>query len=240
MLAACASHEPVEIEPDFASDKADGLATHLALEEDHSVDVAEPSDLVVRNHKLYTVSDRHSRIYQIDDDGDVRSSLDVEGTDLEALTVDADGHFYVADESRAKVWRLTAHGDRAEAFDVDTTDGNSGIEGPAFDDKGNLLVAKEKNPATIIVLDGDGVEQDRVELDFADDISALAWNAADDHPYALSAEESKLWRFNRDLEKITSWRLPIEAPEGLAFDGRNVYVVSDPEERIYRFVLGRP
>ena len=40
-----------------------------------------------------------------------------------------------------------------------------------------------------------------------------------------------------DLEKITAWRLPIEHPEGLAFDGDTVYIASDTEERLYVFEL---
>jgi hypothetical protein len=65
-------------------------------------------------------------------------------------------------------------------------DGNSGIEGLTFDDDGHMLVAKEKDPARVIVLDHDGTELDRRKLEFALDLSALTWNPGDDHLYALS------------------------------------------------------
>jgi sugar lactone lactonase YvrE len=237
-LIGCTSSAPLEIAPSEVNEKADGMANHLKLEDDHRTDIDEPSDLAVRKGKLYAVSDRHSKIYELDNDGDIEDVIEVEGTDLEGLALDEDGHFFIADESKAKVWQLDKNGDREESFDIDTTDGNSGIEGLTFDNDGHMLVAKEKNPATIIILDADdGDEKDRVKLDFADDLSALTWNPDDDHLYALSAVEAKLWRLDGDFDKITSWDLPIEEPEGLAFDGDTLYIASDSEERLYVFEL---
>jgi uncharacterized protein YjiK len=236
-LVGCTSSAPLEIAPSEVNEKADGMANHLKLEDDHRTDIDEPSDLAVRKGKLYAVSDRHSKIYELDDDGDIQDVIDVEGTDLEALALDDDGRFYIGDESKARIWRVDSDGERKESFDIETTDGNSGIEGIAFDKDGYMLVAKEKNPATIIILDNDGDEKDRKKLDFADDLSALTWNPDDDHLYALSAVEQKLWRLDGDFDKITSWDLPIEEPEGLAFDGTTLYIASDSEERLYVFEL---
>lgn len=237
LFAGCATSERIEITPDVQSSKADGLPSKLHLVDDHHVHVDEPSDLVIKNGKLYVVSDRHSRIYEIDDDGDVRGSLDVEGEDLEALALDHAGAFYIGDESRAKVWRLTPSGERDKEFAIDTTDDNSGIEGLAFDPDGNMLVAKEKSPAMIIRLDAEGTEIDRTQLGYADDLSALTWNEQDDHLYALSAEEKKLFRLDADFDRITSWKLPIESAEGLAFTGDTLYIVSDGEQRLYELEL---
>jgi len=238
VVTACTQQGPLDIAADELDAKADGLPSHLKLREDHRVDVDEPSDLAFSDGKLYAVSDRHSKIYRIDDDGDVENELDVEGSDPEALAIDEDGHFYLADESKAKVWPINSDGERKESIEVDTSDSNSGIEGLAFDDDGHLLVANEKDPARIIELDADdGDETDRAKLDFADDISAIAFNYDDGHLYALGDEEHRLWRLDSDFDKITSWRLPIDKPEGLAFDGDRVYVISDSEERLYTFEL---
>lgn len=235
-LVGCASTPPIEIGASEVNEKADGMPDKIKLVDDNKTDIDEPSDLAFRKGKLWAVSDSHSKIYEIDDDGDVRDIIDVEGTDLEALAVDDDDHFYIGDESKATIWRVDSDGHRKDSFEIDTTDGNSGIEGLAFDNDGHMLVAKEKNPATIIILDADdGDEKDRVKLDFADDISALAWNPEDDHLYALSAAEAKFWRLDGDFDKITSWDLPIDMPEGLAFDGDKIYVASDDEERLYVF-----
>ncbi|MEJ7596595.1 MAG: SdiA-regulated domain-containing protein [Kofleriaceae bacterium] len=234
----CATSGLEDIEPFEQSGKADGLASKLKHRDDHQLHVDEPSDLAFTGGKLYTVSDRHSTIYEIDDDGDVKDEVNVEGSDLEAIAVDNDGHFYIADESKSKVWRVNRDGERVSSIEVDdAADGNSGIEGLAFDDDGDLYVAKEKDPARIWKLQPDGDELERESIEFADDLSALAWNSEDGHLYALSDQEHALYRLDSEFEKITAWRLPIEHPEGLAFDGNTVYIASDPEERLYVFEL---
>lgn len=239
LVTGCATSPPTEILPDFSDSKADGLASKLTLRDDHGMEIDEPSDLAFADGKLYAVSDRVSKIYEIDEDnGNTKDEIDVEAQDLEALAIDDEGHFYIADEADGKVWRVSHDGDRKDSFEVDTDDGNSGIEGIAFDDDGHMLIANEKDPARIIELDaGDGHETERETLDFADDLSALAFNFEDGHLYALSDTEHKLFRLDNDFHKITSWKLPVEHPEGLAFDGDTVYVASDSEKRLYVFEL---
>lgn len=235
LLVGCTA-QPIDLAP-FADDgKADGLAKHLVLHDDHRLHVDEPSDLAFASGRLYTVSDRHSNIYEIDDDGEVEDKIGVRGTDLEALAVDEQDRFFIADESTGKIWRLHADGERDKEIELpDVDDGNSGIEGLAFDDDGHLFVAKEKAPARIYELDTDGEVIQVKRIDFADDLSALAFNPDDGHLYALSDEEHALYRLDKNLKKKTAWRLPIDHPEGLAFDddGTTLYIASDSEERLY-------
>ncbi|MBL9019995.1 MAG: SdiA-regulated domain-containing protein [Myxococcales bacterium] len=238
LAAGCARGVPGEVEASYVSGKADGLPDRLRKVDDHRLHVDEPSDLAFADGRLFTVSDAHSRIYEIDDDGDVRSELDVEGRDLEALAIDRDGDFVIADESRATIWHIAADGERHDPIEVpDADDGNSGIEGLAFDRAGHLLVAKEKDPARIIEIDERGDERRNEKIDFAEDLSALAWNPEDRHLYALSDEDHTLFRLDADWEVITAWKLPVKHPEGLAFDGNLVYVASDSEERLYLYEL---
>lgn len=237
LLVGCTA-QPVSVEPFVNDGKADGLPQRLHLIDDHRLHAPEPSDLAFADGKLYTVSDRVSNIYQIDEDGDVEDELNVQGRDLEAIAVDELGQFYVADESRAKIWRLFADGSRDIEIELeDAADGNSGIEGMAFDERGHLFVAKEKDPARIYELDAEGNVLADTKIHFADDLSALAYNPADKHLYALSDEEHALWRLDSDLDKMTGWRLPVPHPEGIAFDGSTLYVASDSEERLYVFEL---
>lgn len=239
LLAGCAV-APIEIAPVEDDDKADSLSKHLRLEDDHRLHVDEPSDLAFADGALYTVSDRHSKIYRIDTDGDVREKIAVRGTDLEALALDDQGRFYIADESTGTIWRLHDSGDRDVEIELDEVDGsNSGIEGLAFDDDGHLFVAREKDPARIYELDTDDEVIAVKRIDFADDLSALAFNPDDGHLYALSDQEHALFRLDQNLKKKTKWVLPIDKPEGLAFDddGSTVYIASDSEERLYVFAL---
>lgn len=239
LLVGCTA-EQIDIAPSHDDSKADGLAKHLKLRDDHRLHVDEPSDLTFADGALYTVSDRHSNIYRIDDDGDVKDTLGIRGTDLEALAADDEGRFYIADESTGKIWRLHENGERDQEIELDDVDdGNSGIEGLAFDDDHHLFVAKEKDPARIYELDAAGQVVDVTRIDFAEDLSALAFNPDDGHLYALSDEDHSLYRLDKNLSRKTTWRLPIEHPEGVAFadDGTTVYIASDSEERLYVFEL---
>lgn len=235
----CAPGSPADITPFTQSGKADGLPERLKKLDDHKLHVSEPSDLAFANGKLYTVSDAHSKIYEIDGDGDVQDELDIDGHDLEAVAVDANGEFLVADESRAKIWHIDRDGNRHDPIEIpDAEDGNSGIEGLAFLKNGHLVVAKEKDPARIIELDTAEGEIANEKVDFSDDLSALAYNPEDKHLYALSDEDHSLYRLDSNWEVDTAWKLPIKHPEGIAFDGAIVYVASDSEERLYVFELG--
>jgi uncharacterized protein YjiK len=239
LLVGCTTTR-LEIAPVEDDSKADGLAKRLTLHDDHRLHVDEPSDLAFANGKLYTVSDRHSNIYEIDDDGDVKDRIGVRGTDLEALAIDDEGRFFIADESTGKIWRLHESGERDKEIEIDDVDdGNSGIEGLAFDDNGHLFVAKEKDPARIYELDTDREVIDVKRIGFADDLSALAFNSDDGHLYALSDEEHALFRLDKNLGKKTKWELPIDHPEGIAFsdDGTTLFIASDTEERLYVFEL---
>lgn len=239
LAIGCAPASPVEIVPFAQSGKADGLPDRLHVIDDHRLHVDEPSDLVFSAGRLYTVSDAHGKIYEIDDDGDVRDELEIEGRDLEALAVDENGAFLVADESRARIWRIAADGTRHDPIDVPAADdGNSGIEGLAFDRAGHLVVAKEKDPSRLIALTAAGDPLRSEKVHFSADLSALSYNPEDGHLYALSDEDHSLYRLDADWEVATAWKLPIKHPEGLAFAGALVYIASDSEERLYVLELG--
>jgi uncharacterized protein YjiK len=238
-LSACATAESVPIDPFLDSSKGDGHPARLERRDRSRLDVDEPSDLVLAAGKLYAVSDRHSKIYEVDPDGDAHEHMNVQGTDLEAIGFDtASGEFLVADESRAKIWGLDADGDRRYSIELpNADDGNSGIEGIVVADNGHLFVVKEKNPARIYELDTDGELVDSEKIEFADDLSAITYNPDDDHVYVLSDEEQSLYRLDKDWNADRAWKLPVAHPEGVAFDGNLLYIVSDGDDRIYTFEL---
>jgi len=235
LSVGCATGVGGEINAYVGGDKADGSPSRLKVVDRHRLAIDEPSDLVLVDGALYVVSDQHSRIYEISRKGRLKDTINIEGSDLEALAFDeAHGKFIVGDESTGKIWRIDGDGSRGDPIELDDAeDGNSGIEGLAFDDRGHLFVAKEKDPARIYELDVEGQVIDRTKIEFAADLSALAWNPADGHLYALSDEDGSLYKLDHDLEIDTAWRLPIDHPEGLAFDGDRIFIVSDSEERLY-------
>ncbi|MGE0550813.1 MAG: SdiA-regulated domain-containing protein [Kofleriaceae bacterium] len=238
--AGCAAEPSAgKIDPFVDSGKADGAGLSLALVSDHGMDLDEPSDLAFAAGQLYAVSDAHSKIYAISRKGNIKREIDVQGDDLEALAVDpTTGEFLLADESRAKIWRLDPSGARQQVIELDgADDGNSGIEGITVDDNGHIFVVKEKDPARIYELDASGTELRRTKIEFAADLSAIAWNPLDGRIYVLSDIDQAMFRLDADWNVETGWRLPIETPEGLAFDGSTVFIASDQKAKLYRLEL---
>ncbi|HUS31621.1 MAG TPA: SdiA-regulated domain-containing protein [Kofleriaceae bacterium] len=238
-LAACAE-APTTIEPFLDLNKADGHPAHLEYLDRSRLDMEEPSDLVRVGSKLFAVSDQHSKIYEITPDGDADEYLDIDGHDLEALGYDfTRNEFLIADELKAKIWTIDEDGDRHDSIEVDNADdGNSGIEGIVVttpDDR--LFAVKEKDPARIYELETDGTLVDSKKIDFAKDLSGISYNASDKHIYVLSDEDHTLFRLDRHWDPDRAWKLPVDKPEGLAFSGNTLYIVSDSEDRIYTFEL---
>ena len=239
LAVGCTESAPTEIVPFVQSGKADGLPAHLHRLDDHKLHVDEPSDLLFTGGKLYTVSDAHSKIYEIDNDGDVKDEIDLVGEDFEALAIDKTGEFLVAEEGYARIWHVDRDGTRHDAIEVpEALDGNSGIEGLTFDHAGHMLIAKEKHPSRIIELGANNQRLADEKVDFSADISALTYNPDDHHVYALSDEDHSLYRLDSAWHVDTAWKLPIKNPEGVAFDGSLVYIASDSEQRLYLFELG--
>ncbi len=69
------------------------MLPRLELINQFSIDVDEPSglDLGLNNSTLWTVSDRRSKMYQIDLNGQILKDISIPGTDLEGITLDLDG-----------------------------------------------------------------------------------------------------------------------------------------------------
>jgi uncharacterized protein YjiK len=242
ILAACTGAPAVPsepIEPFLDLSKADGLPALLQYEDRSRIDVDEPSDLVQVGGHLYTVSDSHSKIYEIEPDGDTDTYLDIDVDDLESIGFDpGSGEFVVGDEGSGKVWFVDDDGDGHDSIEIDgAEDGNSGIEGLVVTPAGHLFVVKEKDPIVIYELDTAGNLLASDEVDFAGDLSGITYNPLDGHLYVLSDQDQALFRLTSSLVPDRGWTLPVDKPEGLAFDGNTLYVVSDSEDRIYTFSL---
>jgi uncharacterized protein YjiK len=238
-LTACAAAESVPIDPFIDESKGDGHPARLEQVERHKLDMDEPSDLVIVDGDLYAVSDQHSKIYRVKPSGDADEHLNVQGSDLEAIGFDGErGAFLIADESKAKIWRLDDDGERLESIELDNADdGNSGIEGIVIGGEGHLYAVKEKDPARVYELDGDGALLASEKIEFANDLSAITYNPDDDHLYVLSDEDHTLYRLDKHWNANRAWKLPLEHPEGVAFDGKTIYIVTDNDHRIYTFEL---
>ena len=240
VVSACATGDGDEpIEPFLDSNKADGNAPKLKKVDRHKLHVDEPSDLTLVDDQLYVVSDQHSQ--------DLRASRATATSRTRSTSTAPTSRRWpstrarrVPDRRRDQRARSGTSTPTARAAirstSTPTTATAASRASPSTTD-GHLFVAKEKDPARIFELDPDGVEIDREKIDFAADLSALAFNPEDGRLYALSDQERALYRLDDNFDADFAWRVPVDKPEGLAFDGGRIFIASDSEERIYEFEL---
>ncbi|MFC1785624.1 SdiA-regulated domain-containing protein, partial [Candidatus Neomarinimicrobiota bacterium] len=68
----------------------------------YNINIEEPSglDLALDNKSLWTVSDKHNKIYQLDLTGKILKEIKIPGISLEGITVDSDDNtLWVVQES---------------------------------------------------------------------------------------------------------------------------------------------
>eukprot|EP00339_Tiarina_fusa_P015038 CAMPEP_0117005734 /NCGR_PEP_ID=MMETSP0472-20121206/6228_1 /TAXON_ID=693140 ORGANISM="Tiarina fusus, Strain LIS" /NCGR_SAMPLE_ID=MMETSP0472 /ASSEMBLY_ACC=CAM_ASM_000603 /LENGTH=228 /DNA_ID=CAMNT_0004707027 /DNA_START=346 /DNA_END=1032 /DNA_ORIENTATION=+ len=116
----------------------------------------------------------------------------------------------------------------------DATSTRSGLEGMTVNEKnGEIYVANEKGPAMIVRLTNNGEQIESNEIDYARDISGLAYDTELDLLWVLSDQNEKV--FLTDLSGtvvLDSWDLPVQNPEGIAINNNSnpkyLYIATDP------------
>ena len=109
----------------------------------YSIDVDEPSglDLALDNMSLWTVSDKRSKVYQIDLIGHILKEISVPGTDLEGITLDLDGNtLWVVQESLGELLQVDTLGNEIQRVLIaGVRDGSGGLEGITLNSTNNHL-----------------------------------------------------------------------------------------------------
>ncbi len=211
--------------------------------------VGEPSGLSIDpDGMLFVVGDESDDLYVVNAEGEGESTLDLDVRGMEGIAYDSmRDRILVVDEDRGALLEYDPNGpEQTGSRRFDWAEGMAGLEGLTIDGAGSIVFVKERDPAIIAWLEENGddpealsgnVEQE--EIDFADDLSAVAYNAADGRLYVLSDQEQRLFRLARDEVRPTaSWEIPVEKPEGLTFYEDRVYIVDDARGELHVFELG--
>ncbi len=204
---------------------------------------AEPSGLAynAQTGTLFTNNDGPlSNIHEISTSAELLSTLTVDGTDFEGIGFSLGfDTIFVVEEANWKVIMYNLSGDKIGEIEVDHTPGNvNGLEGITIDpETGHIYVLAEKSNPTLIELTVDGVELNRIELDFSPDVSGITihpiWNTL----FIVSDEASSLNEVTKDGEFLRSWYIPLDQAEGVTFgeDEHTMYMVADRGGKLYKF-----
>jgi len=230
----------------FNCNNAESSIEKLSLEliNKYSIDVVEPSglDLSKNNESLWAVSDKHSKIYQLDLMGRILQEIDIPGNDFEGITLDINGHsLWLAQESLSELLRIDTLGNELQRIYVaGASNGSGGLEGITINtSKNHILLLKEKDPSVLIELNTTFEPVLFKHLYNASDYSGMDYNEINNELWIVSDQDKKVYQCDIRGNMINSYSINIAKAEGIAFDRENnlIYIVSDSEESLYIFKL---
>jgi len=232
VLAGCKRGEP-------QSSGVPSSDTSLSPTTVYNLSVSEPSGLAYcpKTNSLYMISDAHPEIYEMNLTGDIQRTISISSTDMEGVVLSKNyDTIYVVEEGLYQVVKYLQNGTRAGSFKFVTgPDTKHAIEGITIDNEYNIYLINEKNPCRIVKLNYNGEEIWRKEITYTTDISEIYYDKKTDCLWILSDESKALMKFTKEGALLNKWDIPIEQAEGLAMTEENMYIVSDPEAKMYVF-----
>jgi uncharacterized protein YjiK len=198
----------------------------------------EPSGLALDPEgTLWTVCDRSRRLFQLDTNGQILSTREVDNKGLEGITFDSQGHILVVDEDAGKILKYDPatgkeiadrrlkdmQGFSAVASDF-KGDGNNGLEGITHDPvRSEILLLKEADPGLLIAVSDDlerivtvdhlderrGFVDEELDSE-AIDFSGICYDRVRDLCWIVSDQASQVFLYDRQSGSVTQ-RFSFEA-----------------------------
>ena len=232
LFAGCKRNEPQA----SGVPSSDTSLTPVAV---YDIAVSEPSGLAYcpKTNTLYMVSDGHSEIYEMSLTGSIIRTISISSNDMEGIVLSKNyDTLFIVEEGNYQVVKYLQNGTRVESFKCITgTDVKHAIEGITIDNDYNIYLLNEKNPCRLLKLTYGGAELWRKELTYTTDVSEVYYDKKTDCLWILSDESKALMKFTKDGVLLNKWNIPITQAEGLAMTDDMMYIVSDPEAKLYVF-----
>ena len=203
-----------------------------------TINVDEPSGLTLGlgGTSLWTVSDRTGDIYQIDFEGTVMKTLNINGGDLEGISFDKrDSTFWICKESINSIAHIDSTGNTLLEKEIPRVSEGSGLEGISIDTDQDLIYAiKEKNNSALIQLNDSLESLNFQRLGFAPDLSGASYSKALQGLWVLSHEASSVFLLDTSGMLLESYGIVMNQPEGIVFDDEFdlFYIVDDATEKL--------
>ncbi|MBT8378441.1 MAG: SdiA-regulated domain-containing protein [Ignavibacteria bacterium] len=209
----------------------------------YDIPVSEPSalDLTFREKGFWTVSDNNNTVYKLDNWGKIVKSFEVEGTDLEGISILDENKLAVVFEREREIVIVDTSGVELKRIKVDLAgELNHGLEGITYDTESKrFFVLNEKIPCLLFSFDENLNELSRDTLNYIKDASGIHFDARDKSLWILSDESQCITKCDLRGNPIQTYYITVNQPEGLTIDseGNKMYVVSDINDALYVFSL---
>lgn len=203
--------------------------------------VPEPSACVISydNKYLWMVSDGNATVYKTDFRGKIVEKFAINAVDLEGITVVDENKLCVVQEEKRELLLIDNKGKELKRVKINFSgEANSGFEGVTFDSKRNkYYIVNEKKPCALITLDNNFKIINKKTLNFSKDLSDIYYDANNDCLWISSDESHMVIKCDLEGNVIQKYKVSIKQIEGITIDKDNkyLYLVSDPEERLYKF-----
>ena len=206
-----------------------------------TISVPEPSglDLTFNERGFWTVSDETSKVYKLDNDGNVVNTVNIDGFDIEAVTVVNNTTLAIVLERTREVVLLDTSGNELARKKLNLEgEENSGLEGITYSPKsGHFYLLNEKKPSLLMELNED-LEMIKIDtLTFSKDVSGIHYDETNDILWMLSDEDQLVIKTDINGNLLEKFNITIVQPEGITLDrsGKKLYIVSDNKETLYTY-----
>ncbi len=223
------------------SDNKENIVENITFIKNVSLQIPEPSGIDFNNGFLWIVSDENNLVYKTDTLGNIIESFEIDGNDLEGITIISDSTMAVALERSRTIVIANISGKELNRFSVEISgELNYGLEGITYNSSNShFYILNEKQPGINIEIDQDYKEVNRIELSFASDYSGICYDAVRDAFWIVSDESQSISLCNYKFEVIEDYKVNIPQMEGISYDQKNnkLYIVSDKLESLFIYEL---
>ncbi|MCB9250440.1 MAG: SdiA-regulated domain-containing protein [Ignavibacteriales bacterium] len=115
---------------------------------------------------------------------------------------------------------------------------NNGFEGITyFPTEENLFIANEKNPKLIFKTNINAEILSYSSIDFTEDLAGLYFDQSNNTLWTLSQEGNMIYKCSPEYKIIEQYSIPNIQYEGIAVNGKNIYLVSDSEKILSIYLI---
>lgn len=201
-------------------------------------EISEPSGIFYNSstNSLFVVSDSSPKIFEINFDGSIKSTITTTGVDLEGIAFSSNNDtIWVVEETGQKVSKYSKTGTHLLSFPVNVaTNSKHALEGLTMDNQNHLFVINEKAPTLLVeCVNNQSIYQKNIA--YASDISDICYDNQQNCLWVLSDESSSIVKIDKKGNLLATYKLPMDKCEGITIIGNKFYIVNDASAKMYVF-----
>jgi len=205
----------------------------------YTLNITEPSGIAYnsKNNTLLIVSDGNPDIYETNFTGNILRTIPTSSSDMEGITLSKNcDTIYVVEETNKLVTTYSESGTRLNSFSFDVaTNPKHAMEGISRNlSNGHSFIINEKLPCMLLEFNN-STEIWRKEINYSTDISDIFYDQTDSSLWIVSDESKRILKLTSAGNLISEWGITVVQGEGITIVQDKIYIVSDPESKMYVF-----